>query len=85
MNQYYLQEKGCLYVTDGTRSVSEHSNIQPFMEEKFNFRKAYCQLAVHYCWWLKIAVKILYPFRKIITLPRIKAILNMEAMQRGEK
>ena len=85
MNQYYLQEKGCLYVTDGTRSVSEHSNIQPFMEEKFNFRKAYCQLAVHYCWWLKMAVKILYPFRKIITLPRIKAILNMEAMQRGEK
>ena len=85
MNQYYLQEKGLLYVTDGTRSVSEHSNIQPFMEEKFNFRKAYCQLSVHYKWWMKIAVNVLYPFRKTITLPRIKAILNMEAMQRGEK
>lgn len=85
MNQYYLQEKGLLYVTDGTRSVSEHSNIQPFMEEKFNFRKAYCQLAIHYRLWMKIAVNLLYPFRKIITLPRIKAILNMEAMQRGEK
>ena len=85
MNQYYLQEKGFRYVTDGARSITEHSNIQPFLEEKFHFRKAYCQLAVYYKWGMKIAVNILYPFRKIITLPRIKAILNMEAMQRGEK
>lgn len=82
MNQYYLKEKGYMYVTDGTRSISEHSNIQPFMIEKFNFRKAYCQLAIHYRWWMKIAVNLLYPFRKTITLPRIRAILNMEAMQR---
>lgn len=85
MNQYYLQEKGFLYVTDGTRSITEHSNVQTFMEEKFNFRKAYCQLAVHYQWWMKFAVNVLYPFRKFISLPRVKAILNMEAMQRGEK
>lgn len=85
MNQYYLQEKGFRYVTDGSRSITEHSNIQTFLEEKFHFRKSYCRLAVHYRWWLKIAVTLLYPFRKIISLPRIKAILNMEAMQRGEK
>jgi len=85
MNQYYLQEKGFRYVTDGARSITEHSNIQDFLIEKFHFRKAYCQLEVHYRWWMKIAVNLLYPFRKIITLPRIKAILNMEAMQRGEK
>ncbi|MBQ5378306.1 MAG: hypothetical protein IIU48_07280, partial [Prevotella sp.] len=41
MNQYYLQEKGFRYVTDGARSITEHSNIQPFLEEKFHFRKAY--------------------------------------------
>lgn len=85
MNQYYLQGKGVKYVTDGTRSITEHSNIQLFLEEKFHFRKAYCHLAVHYKWWMKIAVKMLYPFRKTISLPRVKAILNMEAMQRGEK
>ncbi len=85
MNQYYLQEKGLKYVTDGSRSITEHSNIQNFLIEKFNFRKAYCQLHVHYNWWMKIAVKMLYPFRKIITIPQVKAILNMEAMQRGEK
>ena len=85
MNQYYLQEKGLKYVTDGSRSVSEHSNIQPFMMEKFNFRKAYCQLEIHYQWWMKATVNLLYPFRNIIPIPSIKAILNMEAMQRGRK
>ena len=85
MNQYYLQEKSFRYITDGSRSITEHSNIQPFLEDKFHFRKAYCHLAIYYKWWMKIAVNLLYPFRKIITLPRVKAILNMEAMQRGEK
>lgn len=82
MNQYYLQEKGFLYVTDGTRSITEHSNIQPFMVEKFNFRKAYCHLAIHYKWWMRLAVRILYPFRKLIVQPQVKAILNMESMKR---
>ena len=82
MNRYYLQERGFLYVSDGTRSITEHSNIQPFLEEKFHFRKSYCHLDVHYQWWMKIAVKILYPFRKIITIPQVKAVLNMESMTR---
>ena len=85
MNQYYLGEKHFRYVADGARSITEHSHIQEFLMQNFNFRKAYCKLKVYYKWWLKIAVNALYPFRKIITLPRIRAILNMEAMQRGEK
>ena len=85
LNAYYLDEKGFRYVTDGARSITEHSHIQDFLIQNFNFRKAYCHLAVHYNWWMWIAVKALYPFRKIITLPRVKAILNMEAMQRGQK
>lgn len=82
MNQYYLHEKDFRYVTDGSRSITEHSNIQPFLEEKFHFRKSYCHLAIHYKWWVKLAVKILYPFRKLITIPSVKAILNMESMTR---
>ena len=85
MNEYYLGEKKYRYVTDGARSITEHSHIQDFLIQNFGFRKAYCQLAVHYQWWMKIVVNLLYPFRKIITLPRIKEILNLEAMQRGEK
>ena len=81
MNEYYLQEKGFKYVSDGTRSITEHSHIHEFLIQNFNFRKAYCHLEVHYQWWMRIAVKILYPFRRIITNLRVKAILNMESMQ----
>lgn len=84
MNQYYLQEQRFKYVSDGSRSITAHSNIHEFLIQNFNFRKAYCKLEIHYNWWMKIAVKTLYPFRKIITGPKVKAILNMEAIQRGK-
>lgn len=85
MNTYYLEEKGLRYVTDGARTITEHSQIQDFLIQNFHFRKAYCKLAVYYKGWMKWAVTMLYPFRNIIPSRRIKAILNMEAMQRGEK
>lgn len=82
MNAYYLGEQGLKYVSDGTRSITEHSNIHEFLIQNFNFRKAYCHLQVHYNWWMKLAVKVLYPFRKHIKRPKVKAILNMETMTR---
>lgn len=85
MNQHYLKTLHFKYVSDGSRSITEHSHIHDFLIQNFNFRKAYCQLEVHYNWWMKIAVTLLYPFRKIIPLKSVKAVLNMEAMQRGEK
>lgn len=80
MNQYYLEEKNFKYITDGSRSITHHSNIQEFLIKKFNFRKSYCELKVYYKWWMRAAVKVLYPFRKIIPIPQVKAILNMESM-----
>ena len=80
MNQYYLQDQHFQYVSDGSRSITEHSHIHDFLMQNFNFRKAYCHIAIHYNWWMGIAVKLLYPFRKIIPIPQIKAILNMESM-----
>ena len=65
MNRYYIEEKGFLYVTDGARSITEHSNIQSFLE-KFNFRRAYCHFKITYVWWLGLIVKMLYPLRSII-------------------
>ena len=80
MNEYYLGEKGFRYVSDGSRSITEHSHVHEFLIQNFNFRKAYCHLQVHYNGWLKVVVKLLYPFRKIITIPKVKAILRMESM-----
>lgn len=83
MNRYYLESQGKSYVNDGARSITAHSNIQPFLIEKFKFKKAYCELNVYYQWWLKPIVNILLPFRKYINHPKIIALLNMEAMRRG--
>ncbi len=80
MNRYYLEEKGLKYVNDGARSITNHSNIQPFLIEKFNFRKAYCNINIYYIWWLNIIVKVLYPFRKIIKVRQVQSLLTMEAM-----
>ena len=80
MNEYYLGEQGFKYVSDGTRSITEHSNIHEFLIQNFNFRKAYCQLLVQYNWWMKIVVTMLFPFRKLIKMPKVKAILHMESM-----
>lgn len=83
MNRYYLEELGLKYVMDGARSITEHSNIQPFLEEKFKFRKAYCELQIFYKPIVGIAVKILFPFRKLIKHPKVAAILRQEAWARG--
>ena len=83
MNRYYLDELHLRYVNDGARSITEHSNIQPFLIEKFKFRKAYVRLKIVYKPWLKVAVNICFPIRKIIPIRKVRNFLRMEAMQRG--
>lgn len=80
LNRYYLEENGFKYVSDSARSITEHSQIHDFLIQNFNFRKAFCHLEVHYKWWMKIAVKLLYPFRKWIKNPNVKAVLMMDSM-----
>jgi hypothetical protein len=82
LNEHYLGERKFRYVADGARTITEHSNIQDFLMENFNFRKAYCHLDITYNRWMKLAVMLLYPFRKVIPIPQIKAVLNMESMTR---
>lgn len=83
MNRYYLEEKKLEYVCDGARSITGHSNIQPFLEEKFKFRKAYCKLQMFYKPGLGLVVKMLFIFRKWISSKKVGAILRQEAWARG--
>lgn len=85
MNRYYLEERKLKYVNDGARSITEHSNIQPFLIEKFKFRKAYCKLQIRYRWWLGLFINLLYPFRNLIPSLKVKAILYQEEMRRNQK
>lgn len=84
MNRHYLMANGYKYVSDGFRSISEHSNIQPFLEKNFLFRKAYCRMKLYYKPWLRIAVNFSYPLRKIIPVKQIQHIIRFEALNRGE-
>ncbi|MAO72354.1 MAG: hypothetical protein CMD02_07620 [Flavobacteriales bacterium] len=60
MNQYYLNQNSFKYVNIGARSLLHKTNTQQYLIEKFNFRKAYCNLHLEYRSSLKIIVKILY-------------------------
>ena len=81
LNEHYLGERKFQYVTDGSRSITEHSNIQPFLIHCFKFRKAYCKLKIRYKWWFGIIVRLLYPFRSIIPVRSVKAVLMMHGMR----
>jgi hypothetical protein len=83
MNEYYLNNLGLRYVSDGSRSISNHSNIQQFLMEKFKFRKAYCKISIQYKQWLKILISLLFPFRKFFTNLKLKALFHQEAMARN--
>ena len=85
MNRYYLEERGLKYVSDGARSITNHSNIQPYLIDKFKFRKAYCRLQVKYKLVFGFIVKMLYPFRKIIPLLKVQSILRLEEYSRNNR
>ncbi len=79
MNEYYLNQHHFKYVTDSSRSITEHSNIHQFLEQNFNFRKAYCHLQVTYNWWFGIIVRLLYPFRTFVPSRNVRAVLFMHS------
>lgn len=83
MNRYYLEERHIPFVCDGARSITGHSNIQQVLEDKFKFRKAYCDVQVFYKPMMGLAVRILFPFRNMIKSPKVNAILRQEAWRRG--
>ena len=88
MNKYYLNEQGCKYVSDGARSISHQTNIHEFLQSKFGFRKAYCKLNIFYKYTLFIAIRTLYPFKKIFTtfdlqiFDQLDIILEQERIRR---
>lgn len=82
MNQYYLETMRMDYVCDGARSLTNHSNIQPFLIEKFHFRKAYCHLDITYQPYLRPIVRCLFPIRKCLPLRRAAMLLELESISR---
>lgn len=87
----YLNEGHCKYVIDGQRAIRHKTNIQDYLEHTFQFRKAYCRLHMVYNTKMKIVVKVLYPFRKVVEkiagenvfLNNVVSVLKMEEISRA--
>jgi len=85
MNKYYLNEKKFKYVNDGAKSISHDTNIQEFLIQKFHFRKAYCQLHVHYSSKIKFILNIIYPFRFLISVIKLNIFKKINVLLIQEK
>ncbi len=79
-------------ICDGERSISHETHFQDYLEKYFGFRKAYCHLHVAYNPKIKWAVKLLYPFRKLLHVfdmlgfvHMINGVLKMEDIIRDDK
>jgi hypothetical protein len=89
MNEYYLKENKLLYISNGARPIEHQTNVQEFLINNFNFRKVYCRLNLAYDFKFKIAVNLLYPFRKIFEKSshniarKIEVFLLQEAIRRS--
>lgn len=79
------------YVCDGARSIRHETAFQDYLEKYFGFRKAYCRLHRAYAPGVALAVRLAYPWRKVLRrldglglIHRISALLEMEEIYRKE-
>jgi hypothetical protein len=78
------------YICDGARNILHETGFQDYLEKYFGFRKAYCKLHIQYRPLVKLAVKLLYPFRKCLYkmdgnsfVHKVNGILKMEELVRS--
>lgn len=64
---HYLNERGLMYILDGERNIRHITNYQEFLCRVLGFRNVPCKLHVIYHPRVKCIVKLLYPFRKLIS------------------
>lgn len=89
MNNYYLKECRVKYVNAGARNISHKTNIQQFLIDRFDFRKAYCTLNIAYRPGIGLLVRALYPFRSIVRkvglgiARRLSILMMQEDIRRG--
>lgn len=78
-------------ICDGSRSINHETNFQDYLEKYFGFRKAYCQLHIHYNPKIKWVVHTLFPLRKLLQkfdksgiIHQLNAVLKMEEICRSK-
>lgn len=79
--KYYLGERGYRFIEAGDRSLTEHSQVQDFLLNKFCFRKAYCRMQVWIHPFLRILLGMLSPIRGLLSANgSLKALFSLYEM-----
>ena len=89
VNQYNDKLGKNFYICDGARSTLHETKFQDYLEKYFEFRKAYCKLRLKYRFPVGAIVKIIYPFRKVISNEsslgtKVRTLLEFEKIVREE-
>ena len=78
------------YICDGSRNIQHKTNFHGYLAKYFQFRRAYCRLHIIYHPRIRLFVKMLYPFRKILRrldgirlIHNINGVLLMEEISRS--
>lgn len=80
MNEYYLEQQGFEYVSDGARSILHETGIQDFLIQKFGFEKAFMNLHVYFRPPLGLMLRVARPFRKWLSKvnPKLAAVMELD-------
>lgn len=95
MLDYYLNELGLHYASDGSRSLYHDTGVQNFFVEKFGFRRQYARLHVLYSPMLARVMIALRPFQTLIEkakqgsrfdiFARLNGVLLQDEIARSEQ
>lgn len=81
LTKHYLIDKGYKYIDAGAVSLTEHSNVQDFLIDKFCFRRAYCRVQIYMNPLLKAFITTLKPFKFLFqSSDRFKGLFQLYNM-----
>ncbi|MHA8051680.1 hypothetical protein V7S79_11270 [Aquirufa sp. ROCK-SH2] len=92
LNRHYLSQSQFGFISDGRRSLFHDTNFQGFLEKKFLYRKAYCDLHIIYSSRIAFIMPILRIFRPILyKLPawepfrKLQLLINYDRIAKSVK
>ena len=85
--RYYLDNCGFQYVNDGFRSIYHQTQFQDTLINALGFEKAYTTLNVYYQPFVRMLVRLCYPWRSVLGRidRKLAAFLEQERCARFSK
>lgn len=85
ITEYYIKEKGYKYIDAGAISITQHSNVQDFLINKLQFRRAFCRSELYFKPWINFLLalgKPIFPLMKYFPNSYVKHFCQMITIYR---